>query len=80
MAGGIPVIGVAGNFGKLIPFSTIGGKGNESFIGCCLIDLGGGFLLDVPEERGQQVMAGRLCSVPHRDARFWSPIFVGACQ
>ena len=80
MAGGIPVIGVAGSLGRLIPFSTIGGEGYESSFSYCRIDLDGGLVLDVPAERGQQIMVGGLRSVPDRYAHFWRPLFVGPCQ
>ena len=76
----IPVVGVAGDSGRLYPFSTIGGDGYESIIGCGRINPDGGFVLDVSEERGQQVMVGRLYSFSDRDAGIWRPIFVGACQ
>ena len=56
----IPVVGVAGDSGRLYPFSTIGGEGYESLISCCRFNLDGGFVLDVSAKRGQQVMAGRL--------------------
>jgi len=76
----IPVVGVAGDSGRLYPFSTIGGEGYESLISCCRFNLDGGFVLDVSAKRGQQVMAGRLYSIPDRNARFWRPIFVGPCE
>ena len=76
----IPVVGVAGDSGRLYPFSTIGGEGYESLISCCRFNLDGGFVLDVPAECGQQIMVGRLRSVPDSDARFWCPVFVWACK
>ena len=71
---------MTGMAGNVFRFRQSEVKGNESFISCCRIDLDGGFVLDVPEKCGQQIMVGRLYSVPDRDARFWGLVFVGACQ
>jgi len=61
--------------GRLEPFSTIGGEGYESFIGFCLINLDGAFVLDVPEQSREYAVAGRRGCFLDRYACFRRTVF-----